>query len=183
MDSRAPGAMPETWPSGAPATLASACMPAAVLEVCEPWPLRSRGEWYSWNDRSSTVPAEYQRAPITLLLHSTGLSSPVTHVPCHLAAMASASGRGSGSAAKLGLSGQKPVSMTPTMTPSPASGWLPNWVCHTPPAPDRPRNRGVLLVWTVTMSFLKMLATPAVPRSFATSDGVSRAAKPLNVTP
>ena len=57
--------------------------------------------------------------------------------------MAAASGRGSESGAKLGLSGQKPVSRTPMIMPSPA--WLapPNCCAQTPPAPSRPRNAGV----------------------------------------
>src|SRR3954453_3238402 len=108
MDSRAAGAMPLTWPMGEPATVASVGMPAAVLAGCEPWPLRSRGEANSPGRARPAPDWSYHRAPITLLLHVTGSESPVTHSPANFAPMASASGRGSESAPKLGFSGQKP---------------------------------------------------------------------------
>jgi hypothetical protein len=126
------------------------------------------------------------RAPITLLLQVTP-GSPflleVSQVPCHLASILAWSGRGSGSGAKLGFSGQKPVSMTPTMTPSPACETSPNCVCHAPPGPSRPRNVGVLAVCTDTVVFFQTLTTPSVVRSRATSAEVSFAAYPLKVVP
>src|SRR5690606_13466831 len=54
---------------------------------------------------------------------------------------------GSCSPANDGFSGQIPVSMTPTTTPCPASGAPPS-SCHTPSAPDSPRNSGELTVST-----------------------------------
>src|SRR5690349_2968438 len=148
MARRAAGAMPEAEPTLRPLTTALApWSPAAVLAVCEPWLLRSRGDRNSSGTELLRPPALNQRAPITLLLHVTRLagfgSLPASHVPCHLEAMTAASGRGSGSGAKLGLSGQKPVSSTPTITPSPAWAGSPNWVFQTPLDPSRPRKAGV----------------------------------------
>src|SRR2546430_1668263 len=112
--------MPEIWPITVPLTDAvTPWSPAEVLAVCEPWPSKSRGEWNS-PGRLSPRPARlYHRAPMTLLLQATWLLSPASHVPANLLSMIAWSGRGSDSGAKLAFSGQKPVSMTPTMTPSP----------------------------------------------------------------
>src|SRR5262245_5492542 len=148
MASRAAGARPEADPTERPLMTAFApWSPAAVLAVCEPWLLRSRGDLNSSGTDELRPPASYQRAPITLLLQLTRLagfgSLPGSQLPCHFAAIVAASGRGSGSAAKLGLSGQNPVSSTPTITPSPAWATSPNWVFHTPPLPSSPRNAGV----------------------------------------
>ena len=52
------------------------------------------------------------------------------------------SGRGSGAAAKLGFSGQKPESMTPMMTPLPACAGPPNSCFHTA-VPGQAEERGV----------------------------------------
>src|SRR6478735_3874746 len=125
MARRAAGAMPEAEPTLTPLMTAFApWSPAAVLAVCEPWLLRSRGERNSSGTEVLRWPASNHRAPMTLLLQVTRLATlgslPASQVPCHFDAMVAASGRGSGSGAKLGLSGQKPVSSTPTVTPSPA---------------------------------------------------------------
>src|SRR4051812_44873186 len=102
MASRAAGAIPDAAPTMTPLMTALApWSPAAVLAVCEPWLLRSRGERNSSGTELLSPPALNQRAPITLLLQLIRLaglgSEPASQVPCHLAAMAAASGRGSGS--------------------------------------------------------------------------------------
>src|SRR5664279_3199319 len=131
---RAPGATPSRSPTLTPLTVAlKTWSPAAVLAVCEPWPSKSRGDRYSPGllpDR----PAESKNcAPMTLLLQWTGgPETPGSQEPLHLDAMIASSERGDGSAAKLGLSGQKPVSMSATMTPLPALLSLPNCWRHTP---------------------------------------------------
>src|SRR5690349_12302978 len=90
------------------------------------------------------------------------------------------SARGSGIAPKLGFSGQKPVSITPTITPSPAWSGSPNCFCHTPFGPSRPRNVGVVMVSTVWILLLYTLTTPGVALTFATSAVVSLAANPFH---
>src|SRR5688572_17083317 len=97
--------MPDATPTCTPLmTAGTPWLPAAVLAVCEPWLSSSRG------DRDSPGALRplslYQRAPMTLLLHDTGLVCPASQVPRHLPAITPASGRGSESGAKLGLSGQ-----------------------------------------------------------------------------
>src|SRR5688572_6593768 len=155
-------------------------LPAAVLAVCEPWLSSSRGDRDSAGSLSPL--SLYQRAPITLLLHDTGLVCPGSHTPWNLPAITPASGRGSDSAAKLGLSGQKPVSMTPTTTPRPALRSLPNCFCQAPPLPSRPRNFGVEMVSSGRTSFFHTLTTPGVLASLAACTPVSCAPKPLRAT-
>jgi hypothetical protein len=115
-----------------------------------------------------------------LLLQAIGSSSPCWQVPRHLASIFDWSGRGSGNAAKLGCSGSYPVSMMPTMTPSPARFGSPKWLCHTPFGPSSPRNAGVLIVWVRSSPFLNTLTTPGVPRRRRSSAAVNFAANPLN---
>src|SRR5262249_43633693 len=150
--------------------------PAAVLAVCEPWLLRSRGERNSSGTEAERPPASYQRAPITLLLQLIRFagfgSEPWSQVPCHFAAMVAASGRGPGSGAKRGLPGQKPVSSTPTITPSPACSGSPNCSSQTPPGPSRPRNAGVEMVSVLNFSFCHTCSTPLVCFRRAASDSV-----------
>ena len=126
----------------------------------------------------------YQCAPITLLLQVTLLagfgSEPASQVPFHLAAITASSGRGVGSALKLGLSGQKPVSMSAMITPLPALRSPPNCRFHTPSGPVRPTNRGVTGVCTVTMRDLKTCSTPGVCAIFCACCAVSLTATPLN---
>ena len=107
---------------------------------------------------------------------------PASQMPCHLAAMTAASGRGSGSGAKLGFSGQNPVSSTPTITPSPARAEPPNCCCHTPPPPLSPRKLGVVVVSAVNRSLFHTRVTPLVRSSRAASPAVSFMAKPLSAT-
>ncbi len=80
--------------------------PAAVLAVCVPWPLLSRGDLNSSGFSVERASLSYQRAPITLLLQRAGSAVPKSQAPLNFAAITRASGRGSGSDAKLGLSGQ-----------------------------------------------------------------------------
>jgi hypothetical protein len=179
--------MPDAWPTLSPLTTALApWSPAAVLAVCEPWLLRSRGERYSSGTEALRPPASYQRAPITLLLQvircATSGSEPGSQTPCHFAAIVAASGRGDGSGAKLGLSGQKPVSRSATITPSPACFTLPNCFCHTPLAPSRPRNAGVETVSALNVSFFHTCRTPHVCARRVASDADSFRATPFNTT-
>ena len=113
---------------------------------------------------------------------ATSGSLPASQMPWNFAAMAAASGRGSLSGAKLGLSGQKPVSRTPTMTPSPAWLTLPNCLFHTPFLPSRPRNLGVDTVSVVKMASFQTWSTPGVDFSRAASLAVIFMAKPFIVT-
>ena len=124
----------------------------------------------------------YQRAPITLLLHAIGPSTPVSQVPRHLASMIAWSRRGVGSGPKLGFSGQKPESMTPTMTPSPARRGSPNCSRHAPRRPSRPMNSGVVKVCAVCSVFFQTFATPGVRRSRSASLAVSSALKPAKTS-
>src|SRR6476620_6887841 len=167
--------MPDAVPRLRPLMVTGApWSPAAVLAVCEPWLLRSRGEWNSLAPGPLLrPPASKNRAPITLLLQVTRWvmsgSLPASQTPWNFAAMATASGRGSLSGAKLGLSGQQPVSRTPTMTPSPAWLTLPNCLFQTPLPPSRPRNLGVDTVSAVKMASFQTLSTPGVDLSRAAS--------------
>ena len=65
--------------------------------------------------------------------------SPATHLPCQSAGHRDARAAGEGR-----LSGQMPVSMTPTTTPAPACG--PPSCDHRPPAASRPRKSGAVVV-------------------------------------
>ena len=85
---------------------------------------RSRaGEWYSAGVVARPArPSSNQRAPITLLLQVTGAGPVGARVADAVELRRDDRGVGarSLSGAKLGLSGQKPVSRSPTMTPLPA---------------------------------------------------------------
>ena len=89
--------------------------------------------------------------------------------------MSAASGRGSGSGAKLGDSGQNPESITPTMTPSPALAGPPNSLAQVPPDPVSPRNVGVEMVSASTISFSQTFTTPWVCARRVASASVSLA--------
>jgi len=95
--------------------------------------------------------------------------------------MVASSERGEGSGAKLGLSGQKPVSMSPTMMPLPAFASPPNCFFHTPAAPVRPTKSGVGGVSMVTVRFLKTAITPGACCSFCAWAAVRFTATPLKV--
>ena len=153
----AAGATPEISPRSRPATLAGTpWLPAAVLAVCEPWPLPSRGETYSARSapmESSAKLSRKYRAPMSFVEQSSAANcSPVTQAPRKRAPSAfsktidspsrygSAPGASpSGSPANDGFSGATPVSMTPTTTPSPAES-TPPVAFQTPPSPLRPRK-------------------------------------------
>ncbi len=118
--------MPLTVPRGRPKTVAAtSALPAAVLAVCVPCPLSSRAE--SNSESSAPMRARYVgstcRAPTSLLLHRNGASAGLCAVLPNshgIPGATSASGNDP-SSAKLGCSGQMPVSMTPTTTPLPSS--------------------------------------------------------------
>jgi hypothetical protein len=119
---------------------------------------------------------------MTLLLHVIGASVPGSQVPCHLASMVAWSGRGAGNGPKLGFSGQKPESITPTMMPCPALRGSPNWSRQAPRRPSRPMNSGVDMVWAVCRLFFQTLATPGVRRSRSASIAVSSALNPAKTS-
>src|SRR5262245_18421729 len=152
--------MPDSVPAGTPLIVAATpWLPAAVLAVCEPCPLKSRGEENSPAFAADSPPASNHRAPMTLLLQGTGASTPVSQVPRHFAAIAGWSGRGVGSGPKLGFSGQKPESSTPTITPSPARVGSPNRLFHAPLGPSSPTYADVLCVCPLRRVFFQTLTT------------------------
>src|SRR6187402_3560438 len=114
---------------------------------------------------------------MSLSLHDvTGNRSPATHLPFQSA--------GTGipvPPAKALLSGQMPVSMTPTITPAPARR-LPPSCDHRPVGPSRPRNVGLRLVSGCASLSFDRLMTPFMPASFDACLGVNFTATALFVT-
>src|SRR5262249_6621103 len=143
------GAMPETLPRSMPRSVAGTLpLPAAVLEVCVPCPMSSRADvneptgiahWPAPTQASYAAMKRY--APISLLLqvnagpglapipnwHGRGTPGGGYALPC-----------GSGSEND-GCSGHTPVSIMPTITPSPATSCPPSAF----QAPWAPMNAGL----------------------------------------
>src|SRR4051794_31299084 len=114
------------------------------------------------------MPLSKYRAPITLLLHVTGASSPAWQVPFHFFATSASDSLVVVIGAKLARSGTKPESIMPMITPSPALS-IPPACCHAPPLPDRPRKRGVSTVSACWISLGSTLFTPDDLASFTAS--------------
>ena len=141
--------MPEVVPNRCPSTSTrTPWSPAAVDATCEPCPVPSRGERYSAPAMFSSPKPVHEPAGGDDLVRAV-LGAPTPRPAAQAPWKPGRLGCGAGGALsarplKLGLSGQMPVSTTPTTTPRPARCGPP-CCAQAPRGPSRPSRSRELL--------------------------------------